>query len=193
MAGPALGESLMHCFLSYHCCEGKLPSQQPAEPALSVVEGRLYKNLYLVRFFWQAGNANAGVALVTNIEADQQRGDLFQDARVLQLSAINGAHARNFCRQRSYCHGRVGVVAADYDVAVDGSVSVQYICRRIVERGYHRHARRHEFGGLLCRGAFPEAKSASGSAADAGGKGHSGVNHDAAFRDCRLDLLRSEE
>ena len=56
----------------------------------------------LVCLFRQARDANAGVAFVANVEADQERGDLLQDARVFQFAAVDGADAGNFCRQRSY-------------------------------------------------------------------------------------------
>ena len=45
----------------------------------------------------QAGDANARVAFVTDVEADQQRCDLFQNARIFQLAAVDGADTGNLC------------------------------------------------------------------------------------------------
>ena len=188
MAGPALGERHSCCFsrpLAFAAVRARGPHDSRRDAGAT--KAPALQNF--VCFFWQAGDANAGVALVANIEADQERGDLFQDARIFQFAAINGAHAGNFCRQRSYRRRGVGVVAADNDVAVNGSIAIQDLGGRVMERGHYRHSRWHEFGSLLCRGTLPDAQSAGGPAAHAGGKRHSGVNHDAAFRDRRLDLL----
>ncbi len=93
-----------------------MPSRQPAgTPAL----------LNLVRFCRQACNTNSGVAFVSDVEPNQERGDLLQDARGLQLAAVNRTYARNLRSQSSYFLGGVGVVAADDHVAVDRSIGIQ--------------------------------------------------------------------
>jgi len=74
---------------------------------------------------------------VPDIEADQEGGDLLQNAGVFQLAAIDSAHAGNFCRQRSYGLSGGGVITTDNDVSVDRSVAVQNIRRGIVEGSYH--------------------------------------------------------
>ncbi len=50
----------------------------------------------------QAGDANSGVAFVADVQADQQRGDLLQDARIFQFAAVEGANAGNFCGQDAH-------------------------------------------------------------------------------------------
>ena len=49
--------------------------------------------LRVIRLVWQAGDANPAVALVADVQTDQQRCDLLENARVFQLAAINGTHA----------------------------------------------------------------------------------------------------
>src|SRR5271165_3253994 len=47
----------------------------------------------------QAGDADSGVAFVADVHADEQGGDLLDDAGVLEWPAINSADAGNLCRQ----------------------------------------------------------------------------------------------
>src|SRR5207344_1557415 len=123
----------------------------------------------------QARDANAGVAFVANVKANQERGDLLEDTRVFQFAAVDGADLGNFCRQRSYSLGGGAVIAADNDVAVDGSIAIQNLRGSFVEGGHYRNSLGHEFGGLLRRGALPDAEGAGGPATDAGRKRHRGV------------------
>src|ERR1700730_11870070 len=101
MAGPGLGESFICAFRrepGSHCCEGKMPHDSRRPPRTQSKGRRCEKPRLqlLVRFFWQACDANTGVAFVPDIEADQEGGDLLQNAGVLQLTAIDGTHAGNF-------------------------------------------------------------------------------------------------
>src|SRR5689334_19908089 len=72
-----------------------------------------------VRGFGQSGDTNSGVAFVTNVEADKQGGNLFEDAGGLELAAINGADAGNFCGESADGLIGVRVVAANDYVAVN--------------------------------------------------------------------------
>src|SRR5216683_4142272 len=108
------------------------------------------------------------MSFVSDVESNQKRGDLFQDARRFQLAAVNRAYAGNLGSQSPYFVGGVGVVAADDDIAVDRSVGIQQFGGGIVERGHHRHSLGNQFGGLLRDGALPDAEGTSGAAAHAG-------------------------
>ena len=56
------------------------------------------------------------MAFVTNIQADQHRGDLLNHAGVFQLSTVESANSWNFARQFANALSGVFIVAAD-DVA----------------------------------------------------------------------------
>src|SRR5213595_3505598 len=52
----------------------------------------------LLSFDWQAGEADAsGMHFVANVEANQQRSDGLDDARVFEFSAVERAGAGDFC------------------------------------------------------------------------------------------------
>src|ERR1700684_3618955 len=74
---------------------------------------------------WQSCEANSGMPLVADVQADEQRGNLLDDARVFQLAAINGANARNLGGKFARELRRVGIVAADNHIAIEWRVSVE--------------------------------------------------------------------
>src|SRR6266446_10938364 len=80
---------------------------------------------HIVRFGRQAGDAETGVALGADVEADEQRGDLLYDAGVFELAAIDGAHAGNFTSERADALRGRFVIAADDYVAIHWAVVVQ--------------------------------------------------------------------
>ena len=134
----------------------------------------------------QAGDADSGVAFVADVHADEQRGDLLDDAGVFEWTAIDGADAGNLCCQFAGELRGVGIVAADDDVAVERSVAVEQFSGYVVEGGDEAHSFGHEFGSLLSGGALPDAESARGASADAGRERDRGVDEDAAVGHCRL-------
>ncbi len=62
------------------------------------------------------------MALIADGKADQQGGDLFEDARVFQFAAVESANAGNFCRELTDGFGRGRIVTANDDVAIDRAV-----------------------------------------------------------------------
>src|SRR5579863_2260746 len=62
---------------------------------------------------WKACDADAGVAFMADVQANQQSGDLLDDAGIFQLPAVNGADARNFCREITGELRGVGIIAAN--------------------------------------------------------------------------------
>ncbi len=134
---------------------------------------------------WQAGDADSGVAFVAEVHADEQGGDLLNDACVFEFAAVDAADAGNLCRQFAGELPSIGIVAADDDVAVQRSVGAEQFGGNVVEGGDHAHSIGHEFGGLLGGGALPDAESARGASADADSQGHGGVNENAALGDRR--------
>ncbi len=59
------------------------------------------------------------MSFVADIQPNQHRGDLFNDASVLQLSTIQRANSRNFARQLANPLSRVFVIAADDHITID--------------------------------------------------------------------------
>ena len=53
----------------------------------------------------------------------------------------------------------------------------------------YAHALGHEFSGLLCRRALPDAESARGASADSGGEGDGGIDENASRADGGLELF----
>jgi hypothetical protein len=97
------------------------------------------------------------MALVPNVEADQQSRDLLYDAGVFQFAAIDGADSWNLCRKLSRELRGIGIIAAYNDVTIKWGISVQQICGQIVECRDHAHSLGHEFGCLLRCGPLPDA------------------------------------
>src|ERR1039458_8759342 len=101
MAGLVSEESFIECFVHppsrtrvpAACSEGRMPSGTAGKmPALCNFVCRLR----------QAGDTNARMAFVPDVQADQQGCDLLQDARVLQFAAIEGADSGNLCGQDAH-------------------------------------------------------------------------------------------
>ena len=78
----------------------------------------------LIRFRWKSGDADSGMAFMSYIEADEERRDLLDDAGVLEFASVDGTHARNLRREFARQLSGVGIIAADYDVAVERRVSI---------------------------------------------------------------------
>jgi hypothetical protein len=72
----------------------------------------------------QSGDADAAVAFMANVEADEQGSDLLEDASVFQFAAVDGADTGNRRGERARELRCVGVVAADDDIAIERIVSV---------------------------------------------------------------------
>src|SRR5712692_11518179 len=142
-----------------------------------------------IRLRRQAGDANSGVALVADVQADQQRGDLLYDAGILQFAAIDSADTGNFCCQLARDLSGVRVVAADDDIAVERGVSVQQFSGDVVESGDHAHSFGYQFSSLLGGGALPDAEGAGGAPSYSCGERYCGVDEDPARTDCRLELF----
>src|ERR1700722_9394729 len=142
-----------------------------------------------IRLRREACDANSGVAFVADIEADEQGGDLLDNARIFQFAAVDGADAGNFCGEIAGELSGVGIVATDNDVAVERIVSVEQFGGDVVKCGDHAHTFGDKFGGLLRRGTLPDAESARGASADTRGERHGGVDQNAACGNGRVELL----
>ena len=162
MAGACRENRSCGCLTRVRACsESRMLSGQPARC-------RRYGNHFVCRRR-QAGDANAGVAFVPDVEADQQRGDLLDDARVFQFAAVEGANAWDFCGQ----------------IAHDSEWHWDRRCRQSHRsRPGHPHSAVRlprcemrpqlkylwaQLCGLLRGGALPDAECASGAAAHACG------------------------
>src|ERR1700687_1897617 len=78
----------------------------------------------LVRAVRQARDPYSAVPFVPDVETDQQRGDLLDNARVLKLAAIDRSHARNLhCEFHRNLRG-IRIVAAYDHIAIDIVVDV---------------------------------------------------------------------
>src|SRR5437868_2973971 len=96
----------------------------------------------------KSGNAQTGgVHLVTHVDTDEQCSQAFDDARIFQLAAIDGAGAGNLvCQVSGYFQGPL-VVAANDDIAVNRRVRVQQVGPNIVKRRCDSNSG----GNQLCR------------------------------------------
>src|SRR6266436_1409952 len=73
---------------------GPPATKKDGQPEMAVPLECLHLTLKRFLFRWHAGKSHAGaVDFVTDIQADQQSRDRLDDARVLQLSAVQRAHS----------------------------------------------------------------------------------------------------
>src|ERR1700730_11346249 len=97
----------------------------------------------------QACDPYSAVPFMPDVKTDQQRGDLLDDTRILELAAINRSHARNLRREFHRNLRGIGIIAA-YDhiaVHVPAIVAVEHVRRNVVKRGGDGTAFRNK----LCR------------------------------------------
>ena len=98
----------------------------------------------------QAGDANTGDAFVTNVQTDDQRGDLLNNTCILKLAAVKRAYAWNFASEGAHFRTCFFIVAADDYIAIDQPVVPQEFRCNIVKRSNDRNAFRRQFRRLLC-------------------------------------------
>src|ERR1700722_1954842 len=139
---------------------------------------------------WQAGDADSGVAFVAEVHADEQSGNLLDDAGVFEFAAVDTADPGNFCCQFAGKLRGVGIVTADYDVAVERRVSAEHLGGNIVECRDHTYTVRNKFCGLLGGGTLPDADGARGPSAHSDGQGYGGIDENAALGDGGFELLQ---
>ena len=130
------------------------------------------------------------MSFVADIQSNQHRGDLFNDASVLQLSTIQRANSRNFARQLANPLSRVFVIAADDHITIDWAVLLEKVSGEVMKRGYNCYALRNKFRRLLRRRALPHAESVRGFASDARSQRDSGVYKYLSGTQRRLDVLQ---
>src|SRR5580692_1175869 len=106
-----------------YCCDPECLSYGVKKTALRPRTRR--REVLPVRLRRQTGDADSGVAFVANVESDEQRGNLFDDAGVFEFAAVDGADAGDFRGEFAGELRCVGIVAADDDVAVERIVSIQ--------------------------------------------------------------------
>jgi len=85
----------------------------------------------LVSFRRQSGDADAAVALVADVQADEQGRDLLEDAGVLQFAAVDGADSGNLGSEAACELEGVGVVAADDYIAIEIFVTIENSADRL--------------------------------------------------------------
>ena len=99
------------------------------------------------------------MALISDVQTDEQSSDLFEDAGVFQFAAVDGTNSGNFAGEGACELTGASVIAAHDDVAVNCFVAIEKFRGQIVERGGHAHSLRNE--SRLLRGrALPDAKRA---------------------------------
>ncbi len=125
-----------------------------------------------------------------NVEANQERGDLLHDARVLQFAAVDGAHAGNFGGQRSHCLAwRWGRHCRRSRRSQPAASPFRSSAEVLWNAATTETPLGTSSAVSLRGGALPDAESAGGAAANAGRQRHGGVDHDAAGSNRGLDLL----
>src|SRR3954465_9319069 len=104
---------------------------------------------------------------VPDVQSDQHRSDLLNNAGIFQLSAVESAYTGNFTGQVANAFARVFVIAADDYVTIDWAILLEKVSGQIMKRCNDDHTFRHKFSRLLCRRALPDAESADGLATNA--------------------------
>jgi len=89
------------------------------------------------------------MSFMADVQTDQQCRDLFDDAHVFQLAAINGTHSRNLCCQFAGELCRVGIITADNDITIDRIIAIEQVRREIVKRRDHADSLGNQLRGLL--------------------------------------------
>src|ERR1700737_1624679 len=89
--------------------------------------------IFFVSGIWQTCDAYSAVAFVLYVEADEECGNLLDDAGIFQFPAINGPHACDFRSEFHRDVRRSGIVAADNHIAVQIFVAIEHVSRNIVE------------------------------------------------------------
>src|SRR5438874_12632718 len=97
------------------------------------IRGRRTATLPVIRLIWQAGDANSAVALMADVQSDEQRGNPPENARVFQLAAINGTHAGNLRSKHTHGLSGVRVIAANDHIALHRTIATQKISRHVPE------------------------------------------------------------
>src|ERR1700733_10744310 len=158
---------------------------------MSYYVGILLRSQRFVGGVGQACDSYSTVAFVANVEADQQRGDLFDDARVLKFAAVDGAYARNLHGEFYRNLRGIRIIAAHDHVAVDivGEVAVEHICRDVLKCCHYGNALWNQLRRLLRRGALPHAEGAAGASADACSEWNRSIDQNAPRADRRLQLF----
>src|SRR3984957_19376111 len=100
------------------------------------------------------------MALVSDVQTDEQSRDLFEEAGVFQFAAVDGTNSGNFASEGACELTGASVIAAHDDVAFNRFVAIEKFRRQIVKSGGHAHSLRNEFCGLLRGGALPDAERA---------------------------------
>src|SRR6266699_2088245 len=79
----------------------------------------------IVHFRRQASNTQARVTLEPDIEADEQSRNLLDDARVLQLAAVDRTDSWNFASELADSSSGLLIIAAHDHVAIDRGIPFQ--------------------------------------------------------------------
>src|SRR5256885_1380650 len=130
------------------------------------------------------------MALVSDIEADQDCGDLLNDAGILQLSSVKRAHPGNFSRQLANTLSRGFVIAAYDHVTIDWAVLLEKVSGQVMKRGYHYYAFRNKFRRLLRGRALPHAQSTRRLSAHTCRQRHGRIHKNLSGTQGRLDVLQ---
>src|ERR1700757_163872 len=130
------------------------------------------------------------MTLMADVQAYQQRRNLFDDARVFEFAAIDRAQARNFRDKIADNFRRIRMIAADKDVTFDWIVAVHHVGRNILEGRRDLYFFGKKLGGLLRCRTLPHTEHATCTPAHAGGQWNGSVDEDAAWLDRGLELLK---
>src|SRR5271170_2072771 len=113
---------------------------------------------------------------VPDVEGDEQCGHGLDDAGVLQLAAVDGAHTGNLHRQLGSNLASIVVVAADDDVAIDVLIAVQHRGGKTVEGGRYGDVFADNLCRLLRRRTLPDTENAGRASTDGSSEWNGCVN-----------------
>src|SRR5216110_2487220 len=127
---------------------------------------------------------------VANVEANQQRSNGLDDARVFELSAIESADAGDFCGEFASNAFGLLVVAAYEDVTIDGAFFREQFGAEIVKRCGKGDGSGDQFTSLLRGGTLPNTQHARWRAADRRGERYSRIDENLSRLPVRLQLFQ---
>ena len=85
--------------------------------------------------------------------------------------------------------GRVWIITANNDVAVERLVAIQKLSRNIVKGSDYAHSLGYKFRGLLRRRTLPYAERTRGASSNRRRKRNGRIDKDAALLNCRFQFL----
>src|SRR5215831_5511345 len=130
------------------------------------------------------------MSLVANVESDEKRGDVLNNAGILELAAVDRADTRNFGSEIAHRLSSGRIFAAHDHVALHRAVAVHHVGGTVLKGSHNGHAFGDQFRGLLGGRSLPDAERARSATTDSAGERNGSVDQDAARLERWLEFLQ---